>query len=204
MRGKLRVVFVENYRVSVAEKLFPASDVSEQISTAGKEASGTGNMKFMLNGALTLGTLDGANIEIVEEAGAENAFIFGLTSDEIFQIEQSHSYNPRKFLDRNPHLAKALNQLVDGTYDPTGQVFKELYDSLVYGIEGQRPDVYYVLADFDAYAAAQEKVAEAYADRRSWAKKTLLNIARSGKFSSDRTIEDYVRDIWKLEHVMVP
>lgn len=204
VRGKLRVVFVENYRVSVAEKLFPASDVSEQISTAGKEASGTGNMKFMLNGALTLGTLDGANIEIVEEAGAENAFIFGLTSDEIFQIEQSHSYNPRKFLDRNPHLAKALNQLVDGTYDPTGQVFKELYDSLVYGIEGQRPDVYYVLADFDAYAAAQEKVAEAYADRRSWAKKTLLNIARSGKFSSDRTIEDYVRDIWKLEHVMVP
>ena len=199
VRGKLRVVFVENYRVSVAEKLFPASDVSEQISTAGKEASGTGNMKFMLNGALTLGTLDGANIEIVEEAGAENAFIFGLTSDEIIKIESEHNYNPQKYLERNPQLAKVMNQLIDGTYDPTCQLFKELYDSLIYGIEGQRPDVYYVLADFDSYAKAQEKVAAAYADRNEWAKKAILNIARSGKFSSDRTIEDYVTDIWKLD-----
>ncbi|MBR6216440.1 MAG: glycogen/starch/alpha-glucan phosphorylase, partial [Spirochaetaceae bacterium] len=203
VRGKLRVVFVENYRVSVAEKLFPASDVSEQISTAGKEASGTGNMKFMINGAVTIGTLDGANIEIVEEAGAENAFIFGLTADEIIKIESEHSYNPQKYLERNPQLAKVMNQLIDGTYDPTHQLFREIYDSLVYGVEGQRPDVYYVLADFAAYAEAQEKVAATYIDRMKWAKMALLNIARSGKFSSDRTIEDYVRDIWKLKKVEV-
>ena len=199
--GKLRVVFVENYRVSVAEKLFPASDVSEQISTAGKEASGTGNMKFMINGALTLGTLDGANIEIVEEAGSENPFIFGLTADEILKIENEHSYNPQKYLDSNPGLAKVMNQLIDGTYDPTYQLFKELHDSLIYGVEGQRPDVYYVLADFDAYVEAHEKVAAAYGDRKAWARKAILNIARSGKFSSDRTIEDYVKDIWKLKKV---
>jgi len=203
VRGKLRVVFVENYRVSVAEKLFPASDVSEQISTAGKEASGTGNMKFMINGAVTIGTLDGANIEIVEEAGAENAFIFGLTADEIIKIESEHSYNPQKYLERNPQLAKVMNQLIDGTYDPTHQLFREIYDSLVYGIEGQRPDVYYVLADFAAYTEAQEKVAAAYTYRMKWAKMALLNIARSGKFSSDRTIEDYVRDIWKLKKLEV-
>ena len=203
VRGKLRVVFVENYRVSVAEKLFPASDVSEQISTAGKEASGTGNMKFMVNGALTLGTLDGANIEIVEEAGKENAFIFGLTSDEIIKIEAEHNYNPQKYLERNPELAKVMNQLIDGTYSQDTQLFRELYDSLIYGIEGNRPDVYYVLADFDAYAKAQEAVAAAYQDKLTWARKVLLNIARSGKFSSDRTIEDYVKDIWKLEKVLV-
>ncbi len=203
VRGKLRVVFVENYRVSVAEKIFPASDVSEQISTAGKEASGTGNMKFMVNGAVTLGTLDGANIEIVEEAGKENAFIFGLTKDEIIAIENEHSYNPQKYLDRNPQLAKIMNQLIDGTFDPDTQLFRELYDSLVYGVEGQRPDVYYVLADFDSYVKAQEQVAKAYTDRKRWAKMALLNIARSGKFSSDRTIEDYVRDIWKLKKLKV-
>ena len=203
VRGKLRVVFVENYRVSVAEKLFPASDVSEQISTAGKEASGTGNMKFMVNGALTLGTLDGANIEIVEEAGNENAFIFGLTADEIIKIEAEHSYNPQKYLERNPELAKVMNQLIDGTYNQDTQLFKELYDSLIYGIEGNRPDVYYVLADFDSYVKAQEAVAAAYQDKMGWAKKALLNIARSGKFSSDRTIEDYVKDIWKLKKVKI-
>ena len=203
VRGKLRVVFVENYRVSLAEKLFPASDVSEQISTAGKEASGTGNMKFMVNGALTLGTLDGANIEIVEEAGKENAFIFGLTADEIIKIEAEHNYNPQKYLERNPGLAKVMNQLIDGTYSQDTQLFRELYDSLIYGIEGNRPDVYYVLADFDAYVKAQENVAAAYQDKLTWAKKALLNIARSGKFSSDRTIEDYVKDIWKLEKVNV-
>jgi starch phosphorylase len=162
VRGKLRVVFVENYRVSVAEKIFPAADVSEQISTAGKEASGTSNMKFMINGALTLGTMDGANIEIVEEAGAENAFIFGLTSEEILAIENAHTYNPQKYMDRNPELAKVVNQLVDGTYDTTHQIFRELYDSLVYGVEGQRADVYYVLADFDAYVQAKEKIAAEY------------------------------------------
>lgn len=199
--GRLRVVFVENYRVSVAEKIFPAADVSEQISTAGKEASGTSNMKFMINGALTLGTMDGANIEIVEEAGRENAFIFGLTSDEISKMEKEHSYNPQKYLSECPALEKILEQLVDGTYDPTRQEFKEIYDSLLYGVEGQRPDVYYVLGDFKAYITTQEKIEKAYNNRIAWAKMTLLNIARSGKFSSDRTIEDYVKDIWKLKKV---
>lgn len=204
VRGKLKVVFVANYCVSTAEKIFPASDISEQISTAGKEASGTGNMKFMLNGAITLGTLDGANIEIVEEVGAENAVIFGITADEIQKIEHEHSYNPQEYLNRNPALARALTQLIDGTYTPPfDNSFRELYDSLVYGVEGQRPDVYYVLADFDAYTAAQERIVEYYRNQMKWAKMCLLNIARSGKFSSDRTIEDYVRDIWKLEKVSV-
>ena len=201
--GELRVVFVENYRVSVAEKIIPASDVSEQISTAGYEASGTSNMKFMMNGALTLGTMDGANIEIVESAGKENAFIFGLNSDEIIKINSEHSYNPQKYLDRNPQLAKILNQLVDGTYDKTGLLFRDLHDSIVFGIEGQRPDVYFILADFDSYVQAQEKVAKAYADKRNWARMALINIANSGKFSSDRTIEDYVRDIWKINKIKI-
>ncbi len=204
VKGRLRVVFVENYRVSLAEKLFPASDVSEQISTAGKEASGTGNMKFMLNGALTVGTLDGANIEIVEEAGAENAFIFGLTTEQIQKIEAEHSYNPQEILSSHPALQAVLTQLIDGTYGSAGDaLFRELYDSLVYGVEGQRPDVYYVLADFQSYVEAQEKISAAYADRLGWAKKALLNVARGGKFSSDRTIEDYVRDIWKLKKIVI-
>jgi starch phosphorylase len=204
VRGKLRVVFVENYRVSLAERIFPASDVSEQISTAGYEASGTGNMKFMINGAVTVGTLDGANIEIVEEAGEENAFIFGLTADQIHKIDVEHTYNPQEYLERSPQLAACLQQLIDGTYgagDPA--MFRELYDSLVYGVDGQRPDVYYVLADFDAYARAQERLAAAYGDKSRWARMALLNVARSGKFSSDRTIEDYVRDIWKISKVVV-
>ena len=185
IEGRLKVVFVENYRVSVAEKLFPASDISEQISTAGLEASGTGNMKFMVNGALTLGTMDGANVEIVEEVGRENAFIFGLTSDEIIKIEEEHTYNPQKYIERNPGLAKVLNQLVDGTYDPTHQLFRELYESLVYGIEGNRADVYYVLADFDAYCEARRLSGEAFQDRKRWAKMAILNIACSGKFSPE-------------------
>lgn len=201
--GKLRVVFIENYRVSVAEKIFPAADVSEQISTAGKEASGTSNMKFMVNGALTLGTLDGANIEIFEEAGKENGFVFGLTTPEIQKMEEEHSYNPQQYLERNPRLEKVVEQLVDGTYDPTRQIFKEIHDSLVYGVEGQRPDVYYVLADFDKYCKAQEELAKAYTDKKGWARKALINIANAGKFSSDRTIEDYVRDIWHLKKIEV-
>ncbi|MBQ9206971.1 MAG: glycogen/starch/alpha-glucan phosphorylase [Treponema sp.] len=201
--GKLRVVFIENYRVSVAEKIFPAADVSEQISTAGKEASGTSNMKFMVNGALTMGTLDGANIEIFEEAGKDNGFVFGHTTPEILKMEEEHSYNPQQYLERNPQLEKVVEQLVDGTYDPSRQVFKEIHDSLVYGVEGQRPDVYYVLADFDKYVKAHEELAKAYADKKGWAKKALINIANSGKFSSDRTIEDYVRDIWHLKKVVV-
>ncbi|MBC6719167.1 glycogen/starch/alpha-glucan phosphorylase [Treponema sp. Marseille-Q4130] len=201
VHGKIRVVFVENYRVSVAEKIFPAADVSEQISTAGFEASGTSNMKFMVNGALTLGTMDGANIEIINEAGKENAFVFGLSADEIIKMETEHSYNPQEYLGRNPELSRVVQQLVDGTYDPTHQEFKELYDSLVYGVEGQRPDVFYVLADFDAYCRAHEKVEAAYQNTKEWARKALINIANSGKFSSDRTIEDYVRDIWHLKKV---
>ncbi len=201
--GKLRVVFIENYRVSVAEKIFPAADVSEQISTAGKEASGTSNMKFMVNGALTLGTMDGANIEIFEEAGKENGFPFGLSSAEILKMEAEHSYNPQQYLERNPALNKVVEQLIDGTYDPSRQIFKEIHDSLVYGVEGQRPDVYYVLADFELYVKAQEKVAEAYKNKKEWARKALINIANSGKFSSDRTIEDYVKDIWKINKVVV-
>ena len=203
VRGKLRVVFVENYCVTAAEKIYPAADVSEQISTAGYEASGTSNMKFMINGALTLGTMDGANIEIFEEAGKENGFIFGLSSDQIIKMEQDHSYKPSEYLARNPQLAKVVEQLVDGTYDPTHQIFKELHDSLVYGVEGQRPDVFYVLADFNSYCKAQEEIAAQYKDKKGWARKTLINIANSGKFSSDRTIEDYVRDIWKLNKLVV-
>ena len=201
--GKLRVVFVENYRVSVAEKIIPASDVSEQISTAGYEASGTSNMKFMMNGALTLGTMDGANIEIVAEAGKENEFIFGLSADEIIKMNTEHSYNPQKYLERNPELNRVVEQLIDGTYDPTRHLFTELHDSLVYGVGGQPADVFFVLADFESYVQAQEAVAAAYADRKAWARKALLNIAHSGKFSSDRTIEEYVRDIWKLDKVTV-
>lgn len=204
VNDRLHVTFIENYRVSVAEKIFPAADVSEQISTAGLEASGTSNMKFMVNGALTMGTMDGANIEIVEEAGRENAFIFGLLSDDIRKIETEHSYNPQSYLERNPGLVKVLTQLVDGTYDPSHQLFNELHDSLVYGIEGNRADVYYVLADFDAYCKAQESVDALYANRKAWAKACLINIANSGKFSSDRTIEDYVRDIWHLKKLPRP
>ncbi|MEL3908346.1 MAG: glycogen/starch/alpha-glucan phosphorylase [Treponemataceae bacterium] len=199
--GKLRVIFVENYGVSIAEKIIPAADISEQISTAGKEASGTGNMKLMMNGALTLGTLDGANVEIVDFVGEENAFIFGLKSEEVAALN-TESYNPQKYLNRNPALAKVVNQLVDGTYTVgTSISFVNIYNSLLYGVDGQRPDVYYVLADFDAYADAHEKALAIYADKKAWAKSCLLNIANSGNFSSDRTIEDYVRDIWKLKKI---
>lgn len=204
VKGRLQVVFVENYRVSAAEKIFPAADVSEQISTAGKEASGTGNMKFMMNGAITLGTMDGANIEIVEEAGAHNAFIFGLTSEQIAEINQKNHYSPHEYLNKNPALAKAVNQLIDGTYTaPHENTFRELHDSLLYGVEGQRPDVYYVLADFDSYAKAHKDIEEVYRDPIKWARMCMLNIARSGKFSSDRTIEDYVQDIWRLKKIHI-
>ena len=202
--GKLRVVFVENYRVSAAEKIFPAADISEQISTAGKEASGTGNMKFMINGAVTIGTLDGANIEIIEEAGAENEFIFGLKAEEILKMDKENTYNPREYLAANPELEKAVNQLIDGTYTlPGEQTFRGLYDSLIYGVEGQRPDTYYVLADFKSYQKAHEQIISEYYHRHAWAKKCILNIARSGKFSSDRTIQNYVDEIWRLEKINV-
>jgi len=197
---KIKVIFIENYRVSVAEKLFPASDISEQISTAGKEASGTGNMKFMMNGALTVGTLDGANIEIVEEAGEENAFIFGLTSDEINRIKIEHSYRPHEILAADTELKSILNMLIDGTFG-SYDIYREIYDSLVYGIEGNKPDTYFVLKDFRSYVEAQAKAAEAFKDREKWSRMAFLNIASSGKFSSDRTISEYASEIWEINSI---
>lgn len=204
INGKIKVVFVPDYKVSIAEKIFPAADVSEQISTAGLEASGTGNMKFMLNGALTLGTLDGANVEIAEEAGSENVFIFGHKTEEILAMDAAHQYNPHSYLDNCPGLAKVVNQLIDGTYSASNtQLFRELHDSLVYGVDGQRADTYYVLADFESYVKAQQKVEDTYRDSKTWAKMALLNVARSGKFSSDRTIMDYATEMWKIKPVEV-
>lgn len=204
INGKIKVVFIPDYKVSIAEKIFPAADVSEQISTAGLEASGTGNMKFMLNGALTLGTLDGANVEIAEEAGSENVFIFGHKTEEILAMDAAHQYNPHSYLDNCPGLAKVVNQLIDGTYSASNtQLFRELHDSLVYGVDGQRADTYYVLADFESYVKAQQKVEDTYRDSKTWAKMALLNVARSGKFSSDRTIMDYATEMWKIKPVEV-
>ncbi|MBN2658218.1 MAG: glycogen/starch/alpha-glucan phosphorylase [Spirochaetales bacterium] len=196
--NKIKVVFIENYRVSVAEKIFPASDISEQISTAGKEASGTGNMKFMMNGALTMGTLDGANIEIVEEAGEENAFIFGLTSEEISRIRTEHSYRPHEILAADNDLKMILNMLIDGTFG-SYDIYREIYDSLVYGIEGNKPDTYFVLKDFRSYVEAQARAAEVFKDRDKWNRMAFMNIASSGKFSSDRTIREYASEIWDIK-----
>ncbi|WP_197034486.1 glycogen/starch/alpha-glucan phosphorylase [Streptobacillus canis] len=200
INNKIKVVFLENYRVSLAEKIFPAADISEQISTAGKEASGTGNMKFMLNGALTLGTLDGANVEIVEEVGTENAYIFGLQADEVARLEEYGKYDPRVDYETVEGLKKVLEQLVDGTYDDshTG-IFRELYNSLLNGVEGNRPDVYFVLKDFADYRKAQEKISKDYKDQKTWLRKSLINIANGGKFSSDRTIQDYADNIWNIK-----
>lgn len=204
LNGKLKVVFIENYRVSNAELIFAAADVSEQISTASKEASGTGNMKFMLNGALTLGTMDGANVEIVEEVGAENAFIFGLSSDEVIRFETQGGYNPKDIYNADHDLRAVLEQLVNGTYSPDKpDLFGELYRSLLESNGHERADQYFILRDFRAYAAAQLAVETAYRDTARWAKSAILNVAKSGKFSSDRTIEEYVNDIWKLEKVSV-
>lgn len=197
INGKIKVVFVENYRVSYAERLFPAADVSEQISTAGKEASGTGNMKFMLNGAPTLGTLDGANIEIVQESGDENNFIFGLKVEEIAEIEPS--YNPYEPYTTVPGLRRVVDTLIDGTFDDKGTgVFQELYDSLLKGEHWHKADNYFILKDFDSYREAQNKVNDAYKDRLGWAKKCWMNIANAGKFSSDRTIKEYANEIWGI------
>ncbi len=204
INGKLKVVFIEDYRVSNAEWIFAAADVSEQISTASKEASGTGNMKFMLNGAPTLGTMDGANVEIVEEVGIENAFIFGLSSDEVINYEQNGGYNPWEIYNNDQDVRRVVDQLVDGTYaNGNTEMYRDLYDSLLNAKGGNRADVYFILKDFRAYADAQEKVEEAYHDKDRWAKMALLNTACCGKFSSDRTIEEYVEDIWKLEKINV-
>lgn len=200
---KIKVVFIENYRVSNAELIFAAADVSEQISTASKEASGTGNMKFMLNGAVTLGTMDGANVEIVEEVGEENAFIFGLSSDEVIAYEHNNQYNPREIYNTDSEVRAVLTQLVDGTYAPGNpEEFRDIYNSLLDG-QGNRPDIYFILKDFRSYAEAQKRVEEAYKDTERWARMAMLNVAKVGKFSSDRTIEEYAKEIWNLEKVTV-
>ena len=201
--GKLKVVFIENYRVSNGEIIFAAADVSEQISTARKEASGTGNMKFMLNGAPTLGTMDGANVEIVEEVGMENAFIFGLSSEEIINYERNGGYDPNVIYNTDGDIRQVLMQLINGTFDSDTDLFRDIYDSLLTRKYSDRPDQYFILADFRSYAEAQHKVEQAYRDEKRWAKMALLNTACSGKFSSDRTIEEYVRDIWHLDKVVV-
>ncbi|MBZ4683045.1 MAG: glycogen/starch/alpha-glucan phosphorylase [Fusobacteriales bacterium] len=203
IKGKIKVVFVPNYRVSVAEKLFPAANLSEQISTAGKEASGTGNMKFMINGAPTIGTMDGANVEIVEEAGIENNFIFGLTSDEVATLNSTGEYNPWNEYNSVPGLKKVMEQLLDGTFSDDRSIFTEIYNSLMYGADGNRPDQYYVLKDFASYREAQLRVDKAFRDELGWAKKAWLNIANSGKFSSDRTIQQYADEIWNIKKTTV-
>ena len=204
INGKLKVVFIEDYRVSNAEIIFAAADVSEQISTASKEASGTGNMKFMLNGAPTLGTMDGANVEIVEEVGAENAFIFGLSSDEVINYENNGGYNPMDIYNSDADIRRVVNQLVDGTYSQGDkEMYRDLYNSLLTAQGGNKADTYFILKDFRSYADTQKKVEEAYRDKDRWAKMALLNTASCGKFSSDRTIQEYVDDIWHLDKVTV-
>lgn len=202
--GKIKVIFAENYRVTLAEKLIPAADVSEQISTASKEASGTGNMKFMLNGALTLGTMDGANVEIVDEVGEENAFIFGLSSDEVINYENNGGYNPMDIFNSDMDIRKVLMQLINGFYSPDDpERFRPIYNSLLNTQETDVADRYFILKDFKSYAAAQKRVEEAYRNEEGWAKSAMLNVANVGKFTSDRTIEEYVQDIWHLEKVKV-
>ena len=204
INGKIKVVFIEDYRVSIAEWIFAAADVSEQISTASKEASGTGNMKFMLNGAITLGTMDGANVEMYEEVGADNIFIFGMSADEVIAHEQHHDYNPYDIYNNDEDIKKVVNQLVDGTYSHNDrELFRELYNSLLNPQQGQVADRYFILADFRAYANAQKKIGVYYTNKSAWAKSAILNIAHSGKFSSDRTIQEYVDDIWKLDKIEV-
>ena len=204
INGKIKVVFIEDYRVSIAEWIFAAADVSEQISTASKEASGTGNMKFMLNGALTLGTMDGANVEIVEEVGKENAFIFGMSSDEVIAHERNRDYDPMQIFNTDQDIRKVLMQLINGFYSPNDpELFRDLYNSLLNTQCTQFADTYFILKDFRSYAEAQKRVMEAYKDEEGWAKSAILNIAHAGKFSSDRTIQEYVDDIWHLDKITV-
>lgn len=190
----MKVVFIPNYSVSIAEILMNAADVSEQISTAGKEASGTGNMKFMMNGAITLGTLDGANVEIVERVGFENAEIFGLRAEEVAEIKKSAAYNVWDYYNSHQHLKRIVDSLIDGSWDANHDEFRLIYDELMF-----KNDEYLLLADFDDYARAQANIEKRYENRESWARMCLLNIAKSGYFSSDRTIAEYVRDIWHIE-----
>ena len=196
INGKIKVVFIEDYRVSNAELIFAAADVSEQISTASKEASGTGNMKFMLNGALTLGTMDGANVEIVEEVGKDNAFIFGLSAEQVMEYEKNGNYNPRDVYNNNQDVRQVLTQLVNGFYSPENpELFRALYDALL------EKDTYFTLLDFDSYKEAHNRIDAAYRDEQHWARTAMLQTASAGKFSSDRTIEEYAKEMWHLEKV---
>ena len=202
--GKLKVVFIEDYRVSNAELIFSAADVSEQISTASKEASGTGNMKFMLNGALTIGTMDGANVEMAEEVGKDNMFIFGASADEIINLENNGGYNPMDIFNNDQDIRRVLMQLINGYYSPQDpELFRDIYNSLLNTQSSDRADTYFILKDFRSYAEAHKKIDQAYRDEKWWARTAMLNTASSGKFSSDRTIEEYVRDIWHLEKIKV-
>ena len=204
INGKLKVVFIEDYRVSNAELIFAAADISEQISTASKEASGTGNMKFMMNGAPTLGTMDGANVEIVDEVGIDNAFIFGLSADEVINYEQNGGYNPYDIYNNDPEIRRVVDQLVDGTYsNGDKEMYRDLYNSLLNNQGGSKADMYFILKDFRSYADAQARAMEAYKDTDKWARMALKNSACCGKFSADRTIQEYVDDIWHLDHVVV-
>ncbi len=202
INGKIKVVFMENYRVSLAEKLIPAADVSEQISTASKEASGTGNMKFMLNGALTIGTMDGANVEIYEEVGEDNIFVFGMSANEVIAKYQDSSYDPWAIYNINQDVRMILTKLIDGTLDQNPDLFRELYDSLLNGYGG-RPDEYFILEDYADYARAQAEVDKVYKNKEEWAKKAIINVAKSGKFSSDRTIQQYADEIWNLKPLKI-
>ena len=204
IKGKIKVVFIENYRVSNGELIFAAADVSEQISTASKEASGTGNMKFMLNGALTIGTMDGANVEIVEEVGPENAVIFGLSSDEVIKYENEGGYDPMDIFNNDQDIREVLMELINGKYSPEDtELFRDIYNSLLNNQGGRRADIYFILKDFRSYADAQKAIDRKYSNEKSWAKSVILNVANAGKFSSDRTIEEYVSDIWKLDKVHI-
>ena len=202
--GKLKVVFIEDYRVSNAELIFSAADVSEQISTASKEASGTGNMKFMLNGALTIGTMDGANVEMAEEVGKDNMFIFGASADEIINLENNGGYNPMDIFNNDQDIRRVLMQLINGYYSPQDpELFRDIYNSLLNTQSSDRADTYFILKDFRSYAEAHKKIDQAYRDEKWWARTAMLNTASAGKFSSDRTIEEYVRDIWHLKRIKV-
>ena len=204
IKGKIKVVFIENYRVSNGEIIFAAADVSEQISTASKEASGTGNMKFMLNGAMTLGTMDGANVEIVQEVGIDNAVIFGLSSDEVIRYENEGGYDPMEIFNNDQDVREVLMELINGKYSPEDpEMFRDIYNSLLNNQGGRRADTYFILKDFRSYAEAQKTIDERYKDTKQWAKSVMLNTANAGKFSSDRTIQEYVDDIWKLDKVDV-
>ena len=204
IEGKLKVVFIEDYKVSNAEMIFAAADVSEQISTASKEASGTGNMKFMLNGAVTIGTMDGANVEMVEEMGEENAFIFGMSAQEVIEHENKRDYDPMQIFNSDQGVRKVLMQLVNGFYSPDDpEMFRDIYNSLLNTQCTQFADTYFNLKDFRSYADTQDRISETYKDEEKWAKMALLNIASVGKFSSDRTIQEYVDDIWHLDRITV-